>query len=224
MDSEKVSPGRNIEKSLARIESFSDAIFGFAITLLVLDLLQIPRPEIGENLFQSFRNHWQSFFAFLVGFCTILICWINHHHLFRYLMRYDARFIWINGILLLIVTFTPFPTSLFSEFLLKENSIGLILFGLTYFLIACIADLIWTYSHKFHLLDENEDEAYYRSIRMIFHLGVLYTLISFIICFISINVAMGMYMILFSVFAFPHYFTLRLRRYLNRLPRAGRKP
>ena len=125
MRTDKVVTRRNTEKAIARIESFSDSVFGFAITLLVLDLLQIPHPAIEQNLIQSFLTHWQSLLAFLVGFCTILICWISHHHFFCYLIRYDAKFLWLNGILLLIITFTPLPTSIFAEFILRENNFEL---------------------------------------------------------------------------------------------------
>ena len=217
MRTDKVVTRRNTEKAIARIESFSDSVFGFAITLLVLDLLQIPHPAIEQNLIQSFLTHWQSLLAFLVGFCTILICWISHHHFFCYLIRYDAKFLWLNGILLLIITFTPLPTSIFAEFILRENNVGLILFGLTYFAIACVADAFWTYSYKKFLLDENEDETYYRSTLMIYRSSTFYTLVAFIMCFVSNSIAIAMYVVLFSVFAFPHYFTLRLQRYLSKV-------
>jgi uncharacterized membrane protein len=207
---------KNPEKAIARIESFSDSIFGFAITLLVLELLQIPRPEIGEHLFESVSTHWQSFFAYLVGFCTILICWINHHHLFCHLVQYDGRFLWINGGLLLIVTFTPLPTALFSEFLLKQNGTGLILFGLTYFLISCVAYLMWTYAYNNNFLDSSVDKSYYRSIIIIFRYALWYTLVSFAICFVSNVVAIVMYLLMFGVFAFPHHFTLRYRQFIFR--------
>ena len=59
MSADKVVTRRNTEKAIARIESFSDSVFGFAITLLVLDILQIPHPELGQNLIQSFLAHWQ---------------------------------------------------------------------------------------------------------------------------------------------------------------------
>ncbi|HEY0652082.1 MAG TPA: TMEM175 family protein [Chryseosolibacter sp.] len=213
MSSDKVGYRRNPEKALGRIESFSDSIFGFAITLLVLDLLQIPRSEIGLNFVSAFYANWQHFFSFLVGFCTIMICWINHHHVFCYIVQYDGKFLWINGMLLLIVTFTPLPTSLFSEFLLEENNIGLRLFGLTYFLIACVANLIWMYPYKKGFLDMKEDDSYYKSILALFRSAVYYTLLAFIICFISSTIAMIMYAILFSVFAFPHHFALRLKQY-----------
>lgn len=212
MTSDKVEPRRDPEKALARIESFSDSIFGFAITLLVLDLLQIPSSEIGQDFMGAFSSHWQHFFSFVVGFCTIMICWINHHHVFCYIIQYDGKFLWINGVLLLIVTFTPFPTSIFAEFLLKENSNGLILFGLTYFLIACIANLFWTYTYRNGYLEKSENDTYYQSILMLFRYAVIYTLCAFIVCFISETIAMVMYAALFAVFAFPHHFTLLIQR------------
>lgn len=214
MRSEIIGHRKNRKKALARIESFSDSIFGFAITLLVLDLLQIPRAEIGVDFIHAFSTNWQHFFSFLVGFCTIMICWINHHHVFCYIVQYDGRFLWINGLLLLVVTFTPLPTSIFSEFLLQENNTGLVLFGLTYFLISCIANSIWSYTYRNGFLHKDENESYYKSILLLFRCAVLYTLLAFIVCFISSTISLVMYVVLFAVFAFPHYFTLLVQRYV----------
>jgi uncharacterized membrane protein len=209
----KVATRQNPEKAIGRMESFSDSIFGFAITLLVLELLQIPRSELAQDLFHSLSALWQHFFAFLVGFCTILICWINHHHIFSYIVRYDGKFIWINGALLLIVTFIPLPTALFSEYLLRENSTGLVLFGLTYFMVGCVAYAMWAYTYRNQFLNESVDKVYYQSILSMFRYGWLYTLMAFFVCFISSEVAMVMYLLLFAVFAFPHYFALKYQQY-----------
>jgi uncharacterized membrane protein len=100
------------EKDSSRIEAFSDGVFAIAITLLVLDLIQIPHGSGGENLIQVYLRHWERFLAFAIGFCTILVCWINHHHMFCYIRRFDNRFLWINGFLLFLVTFIPFPTAI----------------------------------------------------------------------------------------------------------------
>jgi uncharacterized membrane protein len=216
-----VSNRRNPEKAVTRIEAFSDSIFGFAITLLVLDLLQIPRSEIGNDFVHAFYKNWQHLFSFLVGFCTILICWINHHHLFCYIVQYDGKFLWINGALLLIVTFTPLPTSIFSEFILKENNIGLILFGLCYFLISIVAYSMWTYTYRNQFLAQDEDDNYYKSILSLFRYGVVYTLFAFVACFISSAIAIAMYVGLFAVFAFPHYFTLLLQPRVSKAHKHG---
>ena len=216
MEQSKIVTRRKNKSAIARIESFSDSVFGFAITLMVIDLLQIPRLELEHNLIDSLEIHWQSLLAFLIGFCTILICWINHHHVFCYVVRYDGRFLWINGILLLIVTFTPLPTSIFAAFLLKENTTGLILFGFTYFLISIVATLIWNYSYTHNLLNKKEDKTYYQSILLLFRACIAYSLVAFFVCFYSSVAAVVMYCLMFSIFAFPHYFSLKVQRYLKK--------
>ena len=69
----------NSEKETGRIEAFSDGVFAIAITLLILD---IHVPEFKENttLMSAISNEWASLIALLVGFFTILVCWINHHY------------------------------------------------------------------------------------------------------------------------------------------------
>jgi TMEM175 potassium channel family protein len=50
--------------------------------------------------------------VFFIGFQTILICWINHHLVLSYAEKTDSSFCWVNGFVLLVVTFTPFPTAI----------------------------------------------------------------------------------------------------------------
>ena len=203
------------ERAIARIESFSDSVFGFAITLLVMDILQIPRPEMGESFLQSMLHHWQPFFSFLVGFCTILVCWINHHHMFSHIERYNTNLMWINGFLLMIVTFTPLPTAILADFLMNENHVGVIVFGFTYFLIASLYDRVWTYACNHKLLDANSEREYYLSIKMTYRCASIYTFIVFFICFLSTPVAIALYAIMFLVFAFPKTFALMLQKHVN---------
>src|SRR5258707_14805628 len=105
MDVEKKSNSTN---DTSRIKGLSDGIIGFAITLLVLELIGILHPESGNGLLKSLLNQWQSFLAFAVGFSTILVCWINHHAALEYIVKIDTKFMWINGSLLFLVTLTPF--------------------------------------------------------------------------------------------------------------------
>ena len=48
--------------------------------------------------------------------------WMNHHNMFNYIRRIDRRFMFLNGLLLLFVTLTPFTTSLVAEHLLYSDS------------------------------------------------------------------------------------------------------
>ncbi len=79
-------------KETARMEAFSDGVFAIAITILVLELISLLHPQNGESLIGFCLQHWQPFLAFLIGFLTILVCWINHNHVFSYIKKPTATF------------------------------------------------------------------------------------------------------------------------------------
>jgi uncharacterized membrane protein len=139
---------KNNTKETTRIEAFSDAVFAIAITLLVLELIQILHSQTSDGLLKTFLNHWQSFLAFSIGFITILVCWINHHAAFEYIKKVDTNLVWINGFLLFVVTLTPFPTAVLAEYLQKESGTALAVFGFNYILISVAADCICTYAYN----------------------------------------------------------------------------
>ena len=68
-------------KETARVEAFSDGVFAIAITLLVLDI-HVPEVKDNEKLLTLVLHDWAAHLAFLIGFFTILVCWINHHYMF----------------------------------------------------------------------------------------------------------------------------------------------
>src|SRR6187402_40662 len=98
------------EKESSRIEAFSDGVFAIAITLLVLDIIEARHPVYGESLFKSFYSQSEIFISFLVGFFTLMVLWINHHTIFTYVLKADTKMMWLNGLILLVVTFIPFST------------------------------------------------------------------------------------------------------------------
>jgi uncharacterized membrane protein len=208
-----VDPKRNDIrlKETTRIESFSDAVFAIAITVLVLELIQILHIQSDVGLLKTCINHWQYFFAFLIGFITILICWINHHVAFEYIKKVDTRFMWVNGFLLFVITLTPFPTAILAEYLEKESGTALAIFGFNYVLIAIAADGICTYAYNRHLIEEEQRKSFY-NYKLIYRYGIFYTLIAFFLCFVSIAVPIFLYIILFAIFSSPKELTARLSR------------
>lgn len=209
-DKRKVTRKKLNEKDCARIEMFSDGVFAIAITLLVLDLIQIPHPPDGVSLEKYYLNHWQSLLAFIIGFCTILVCWINHHHMFNHIEKFDSNLMWVNGLLLIVVTFTPFPTAILAEYIGKESNTAVALFGFTYFMMASAYGLVWNYAYTHHLLQEDGDPDYFKCIRLTYFYASIYTFFAFFICFLSIPIAIILYLIMFSIFAYPKGFALRL--------------
>jgi TMEM175 potassium channel family protein len=106
-----------VEKETGRLESFSDGVFAVAITLLVFDL-QVPQGASSvRQLGTALLGHWPSYLTFVTSFATILIMWLSHHGLFKLIYRADTPFLFANGLLLLLVTIVPFPTSLVAQYL-----------------------------------------------------------------------------------------------------------
>ena len=199
----------NETKEKSRIDAFSDGVFGIAITLLVLELIQTLHSLPDNGLLKIFVHHWQSFLAFTIGFITILVCWINHHAAFEYINKVDTKLMWINGFLLFVVTLTPFPTAILAGYLEKEGQTALAIFGFNYILISIAADGICTYAYNHDLIEEEHREYYY-SYKLIYRYAIFFTLIAFLLCFVSVVIPLILYTLLFVFFAAPKEFSLRL--------------
>jgi uncharacterized membrane protein len=96
-----------------RIEAFSDGVFAIAITLLVLDI-DVP-PSAFEHLFRGFADQWPAYLAYSTSFVTIGGIWMLHHAVFRRLRFANTAVMRINLMLLMTVSFLPFPTRLVAE-------------------------------------------------------------------------------------------------------------
>ena len=61
-----------------RLEALSDGVFPIALTLLIIDVVAAGRAiSPGEALAADLLRGWPTLLAYLVGFLTILVCWIN---------------------------------------------------------------------------------------------------------------------------------------------------
>jgi len=100
----------------ARVEAFSDGVFAIAITLLILE---IHAPDAGAvgGLWAGLVALWPSYVAFLLSFFVVLIMWVNHHELMRLVRVVTYPLLFANGVLLLTVTFVPFPTAVLARHL-----------------------------------------------------------------------------------------------------------
>src|SRR5947207_397527 len=140
-------PVEAVEKQTSRLESFSDGVFAVAITLLVFNL-QVPHlpagaisvPALGSALFAQ----WPSYLTFITSFATILIMWASHHGIFKMVYRADTPFLFANGLLLLLVTVVPFPTSLVTQYLITPAaSLACAVYAAVFVVINVAYNLLW---------------------------------------------------------------------------------
>lgn len=144
------------DNETVRIESFSDGVFAIAITLLVIEIKVPGRDQVDQfGLWRSLFNIWPSYLAFVTSFVTILVIWIQHHWIFMLVSRYDHALFYLNGLLLLFVTFIPFPTALLAEYLLySESYVAANIYTGMFLAISLSFDLLWRHVSKCLLCGE----------------------------------------------------------------------
>jgi len=129
----------------ARLQAFSDGIFAVALTLLVFEL-RVPDPG-GPPLLAQLVGLWPKALSFALSFATVLIMWANHHGLFRAVRRVDAHLLFTNGLLLMLVTFVPFPTAVLGDHLTgataQDAKVAASFYALTYVAINVAWALMW---------------------------------------------------------------------------------
>jgi len=172
-------------KDTARTEAFSDGVFAFAITLLVLNLRD-PSTS-GVSLSEGLINEWQSFFALVTSFFTILVMWLNHHNMFSHIDRVDRRLMLRNGILLLFVVLTPFTTSIVAGHMtLPDAGTAAVVYSGNFLFIAIAWNAVWRYCAKDRrLLREDVTDAEAQTITRQYLVAPLGSVVALAISLIS---------------------------------------
>ena len=146
---------------LGRLEAFSDGVFAIAITLLVLELGV--SGDAREHLLRSILHEWPSLLAYVTSFLTIGGVWLQHSAITDALRAADATLYRLNLLVLLLVSFLPFPTKLVAEFIREEDPerVAVVFYGLTLLGLALALTVFVRYAaeHRRLVRDEIEAEA-----------------------------------------------------------------
>ena len=189
-----------------RIEAFSDGVFAIAITLLVLTI-KVPKAVdlgAGSNLLSALLSLWPHYLAFVTSFATILAMWVNHHRIFTFVQRSDHFLLYWNGLLLLLITFLPFPTTLLAEYLLhsEAKTAGAVFAG-TLVAIALTFKGLWSYAAKNgRLLARRIDLKDIEQITRQHRYGPIMYLTAFAVSFVSAGISVGLCLCLGVYFGF----------------------
>src|SRR5882757_3937339 len=126
----------------ARVESFSDGVFAFAITLLVLGV-QVPELKSGadKELQAALIHSISQLLPYVTSFATIGIIWLNHHAMFHSVERVEHTTLTLNLLLLLVVSFIPYPTAVLSRYGTLPSST--FLYGVVLSMLGITYSLLW---------------------------------------------------------------------------------
>src|SRR5262252_7942912 len=143
------TPDRPNLRRTDRLEAFSDGIFAFAATLLVLDLAIPVTQHSEQHLLQALGDQWPGYLGYIVSFATIGALWLGHNAITDYLDRADTTLLRLNLLLLVLVAFLPFPTHLVSDYshatTTRAERVAVTFYGLTLLIAAALLFLLWQY-------------------------------------------------------------------------------
>ena len=197
-------PIENDHFGLERLVFFSDAVFAIAVTLLALEI-RLPESDASltdAQLLLQLQAIGPKYLAFILSFLVIGVFWIGHHRRFRFIQRYDGRLLFFNLLLLMIVAFIPFPTSLISDY---GNITSTVVYALTMVAAGLISLLIWWYVSSHHrLIDPAMSVTEIRDEYWSIIATPLVFLLSIVVAFVDTELARLSWALIIPVWLFGH--------------------
>jgi len=140
--------------AMSRIDAFSDVVFGFALTLLVVSL-EVPKT------FSELQESLRGFIPFAICFALLLSLWHSHFVFFRRYGLHDQFTILLNSCLLFVVLFYVYPlkfmaTAIVAMFggnrdvVLRGDQVGalFIIYGIGWTMVFLMIALLYRHVYK----------------------------------------------------------------------------
>jgi uncharacterized membrane protein len=163
----------SVHRDTARLEAFSDAVFAITITLLILE---IKAPGDNRHLLHGLLELWPSYLAYAVTFLFIGQVWANHHVMFDHIRTADRTVLLLNTLLLMVVAFLPFGTSVLASAFRDRagERTAVVFYGITFVLTALTFNGVWQYARRRGLLGAALDRAGAAAIGRRFQLALVW--------------------------------------------------
>jgi uncharacterized membrane protein len=147
-----------VSRGTSRLVGFSDGVFAITITLLILEIE--PPTDYGD-LLHGLAELWPSYLAYALTFLFIGQVWVNHHVMFDQIRAADRLVLLLNTLLLMVVAFLPFATSVLAGALDSGEGerTAVVFYGLAFVLTALTFNAVWQYARRHRMLSEALDSA-----------------------------------------------------------------
>jgi uncharacterized membrane protein len=148
-----------VNRGTSRLVAFSDGVFAITITLLILEIR--PPSDDNESLLHGLLELWPSYLAYAVTFLFIGQVWVNHHVMFDHIRAADRTVLLLNTLLLMVVAFLPFATSVLADALrdAEDERTAVVFYALAFAVTALTFNAVWQYASRHRLLSEALEPA-----------------------------------------------------------------
>jgi uncharacterized membrane protein len=143
---------RRFSRDTSRLVTFSDGVFAISITLLVLE---IRPPADNGDLLHGLLDLWPSYLAYALTFLFIGQVWVNHHVMFDHIRAANRAVLLLNTLLLMVVAFLPFATSVLAGALRdgQGERTAVVFYGIAFAVTALTFNGVWQYACRNRLLN-----------------------------------------------------------------------
>jgi uncharacterized membrane protein len=147
---------QTVQRDTNRLVTFSDAVFAISITLLILE---IRPPSDYTHLLHGLAALWPSYLAYAVTFLFIGQVWVNHHVMFDHIRAANRAVLLLNTLLLMVVAFLPFATSVLAGAIRSEHGerTAVVFYGIAFDMAALTFNAVWHYARRHRLLSKDLD-------------------------------------------------------------------
>lgn len=130
--------------SLSRLEALGDAIFGFSLTLLALDLRL---PEVAPDaLGQGILGLVPRLLVFVFAFLVVAQQWDVHQRTVSHIARTDGGLIWLYLLSLMFVVLMPASSDILARY--PAQPLALVFFGINTALLCLASWAMWQHASR----------------------------------------------------------------------------
>lgn len=151
-------------RSVARVAGLSDALFGVAMTLIVLEIRAPAHVMIHDEmgLVAALMALVPRMVTYLMSFLTLGIFWVGQGAQLEQLDHLDRRLTWLQLAFLASVALLPFSTALLAEFITYRTA--LLVYWSNLLLLGLVALGGWEHAKRASLLKPGERSGAARAI------------------------------------------------------------
>ena len=187
----------------ARFEAFSDGVFAFAVTLLILSIAlpEFRNPPSESQLSHALLQLWPKLIAYALSFGVIGIMWQNHHALFRLVDYVDRTTVFLNLMLLSVTTFIPFATSTLGSY--PSMRASTFLYGLTLTSSATVYNLLLDHLVRRRAFRRDVADATIRQTVIAYRVGLVTYACATLAAFAAPLLSFAFYVLIAGYYLFP---------------------
>jgi uncharacterized membrane protein len=141
---------RSVLMEKNRLESLTDGIFAFAMTLLVTSMILPGDAIINQSSGAALAGLLPDFYHYIIAFFVLAAFWMGHHEQFSKVHHMDRFFLSLNIISLFFVTLVPFSTSFIGDY--DNDMLATVIFEANLLVLGLLFTLQWCYAARNHRL------------------------------------------------------------------------